>query len=42
MYNQALFDTDGTITYAFVEPDYTKRLEPAEIVNVLKNITYEK
>jgi len=29
MYHQALFDMDGTITYAFVYPDYTKRLEPA-------------
>ncbi len=42
MYHQALFDMDGTITYAFVETDYTKRLEPAEIVNVLKNMTHEK
>ena len=23
MYHQALFDMDGTITYAFVYPDYT-------------------
>jgi len=34
--------TDGTITYAFVDPDYTKRLEPSEIVKVLKNMTVEK
>lgn len=31
-----VIDTDGTITYAFVDADYTKRLEPAEIVEVLK------
>ena len=34
--------TDGIITYAFVDPDYTKRLEPSEIVKVLKNMTVEK
>ena len=28
--------------YAFVDPDYTKRLEPSEIVKVLKNMTVEK
>jgi len=33
---------NGTITYAFVDPDYTKRLELAEIANVLKNMTHEK
>lgn len=37
-----VIDTDDTITYAFVDPDYTKRLGPAEIVNVLKNMTHEK
>jgi peroxiredoxin len=33
-----VIDTDGTITYAFVDADYTKRLEPAEIVEVLKGM----
>ena len=30
--------TDGTIIHAFVDPDYTKRLDPEEIINVLKKI----
>lgn len=29
---------DGVIVYAFVDPDYTKRLEPDIIVSVLENI----
>lgn len=33
-----VIDTDGTIAYAFVDVDYTKRLEPAEIVEILKGI----
>ena len=33
-----VIDTDGTITYAFVDADYTKRIEPSEIVDVLKNM----
>ena len=28
--------TDGTILHAFVDTDYTRRLEPAEIVEILK------
>lgn len=28
--------TDGTIVHAFVNADYTRRLEPAEIVEILK------
>ncbi len=28
--------TDGTIIHAFVDADYTSRLEPAEIVEILK------
>ncbi len=31
-------DQDGGIVYAFVDPDYTKRLDPVEIVSVLRNI----
>lgn len=31
-----VIDTDGTIVHAFVDVDYTKRLEPAEIVKILK------
>ena len=30
--------TDGTVIHAFVDPDYTKRLDPEEIINVLKKI----
>ena len=37
-----LFNSDGIITYAFVDPDYTERLEPAEILNVFKNMIHEK
>ena len=29
---------DGIIRYAFVDTDYTKRLEPEEVVKVLKKI----
>lgn len=29
---------NGVIVYAFVKPDYTQRLAPDEIVNVLKNL----
>ena len=31
-------DRNGTIVLDFVEADHTKRLEPAEIVNVLREI----
>lgn len=30
--------TDGTVVHAFVNADYTKRLEPAEIISALKNL----
>ena len=30
---------NGTIVQAFVEPDYTKRLDPKEIINTLQNLT---
>ncbi|MHC0066412.1 peroxiredoxin-like family protein [Nostoc sp. UIC 10890] len=30
---------DGKIVYAFVDPDYTKRLDPIEIVSILRNIS---
>jgi len=30
--------TDGTILHALVDADYTSRLEPAEIVEILKTI----
>jgi peroxiredoxin len=33
-----VIDTDGTITYAFVDVDHTKRLEPADIVEILKGM----
>lgn len=29
---------DGTVIHGFVDPDYTKRLDPEEIINVLKKI----
>lgn len=31
-------DVDGTITYAFVDADYTERAEPAKIVKELESI----
>ncbi|WP_375473217.1 peroxiredoxin-like family protein [uncultured Nostoc sp.] len=31
-------DRDGKIVYAFVDADYTKRLDPIEIVSILRNI----
>lgn len=37
-----VIDRDGTIIHAFVDPDYTKRLEPAEIVEILKRIAQRK
>lgn len=30
--------TDGRIVYAFIDPDFTKRLEPSEILAVLKQL----
>ena len=33
---------DGIIRYAFVDTDYTKRLEPEEVVNVLKKIIADR
>lgn len=37
-----VIDTNGIITYAFVDPDYTKRLEPTEIVEIIKNMMEAK
>ena len=37
-----VIDSDGTIVHAFVDTDYTKRLEPAEAVEVLKNLVAKK
>jgi len=31
-------DTDGVIKYAFVDPDYRRRAEPADIITVLKKL----
>ena len=33
-----VIDVDGIIRYSFVDIDYTKRLEPEEVVKVLKKI----
>jgi peroxiredoxin len=33
-----VIDSNGTIAHAFVDTDYTKRLEPAEAVEALKKI----
>ena len=31
--------TDGTVVYYFADADYTKRLEPAEVVKALREIS---
>mgnify|MGYP000210769356 CR=1 FL=1 len=33
-----VIDSDGTIVFAFVNKNYTERLEPEEIINALKTI----
>ncbi len=33
-----VIDTDGTIFHSFVNADYTKRLEPAEVVEIIRRI----
>lgn len=33
-----VIDTEGTIVYAFIEPDYTKRAEPSDIIASLMAI----
>lgn len=37
-----VIDTEGTVTYAFVDADYTKRLEPTEIVEIIKKMKTKK
>jgi len=37
-----VIDRDGTIAHAFVDTDYTKRLEPADAVAALKEIVSKK
>lgn len=33
-----IIDREGIIRLAFVDPDYTRRLEPAEVVTALKSL----
>ena len=33
-----IISQDGTIQFAFVDPDYTTRMEPAEIIKRLREI----
>ena len=35
-----IINTDGAIAYAFVDADYTKRLDPDKIITVLKGLNY--
>ena len=35
-----VIDTDGTIVHALVDPDYCKRLEPAEILRALETLKH--
>ena len=37
-----IVNTDGKIVYAFVNADYTKRMEPTEIISKLKELTAQK
>lgn len=37
-----VINVDGTIVHAFVDSDYTKRMEPEEIVHVLKRVASER
>ncbi len=36
-----IIGTDGTIRKAFVQADYTKRLDPEEIIEILKDMALE-
>lgn len=33
-----IIDTDGTVVYAFLDPDYRNRSEPRELTNILKKL----
>lgn len=33
-----VIDTDGTVRYAFVDADYTRRAEPADVLDVLQTL----
>ncbi len=33
-----VIDTDGTITFAYVNPDYRRRVEPDQVINALRDI----
>jgi peroxiredoxin len=37
-----VIDGDGIIRYAFVDTDYTKRMEPEEMVKVIKKIIADR
>ena len=37
-----IVNTDGKIVHAFVNADYTKRMEPTEIISKLKELTAQK
>jgi len=37
-----IIDTDGRIIHSFVNADYTQRMEPAEIISKLKELTAQK
>ena len=34
-----VIDRDATVVTAFVDPDYTKRLEPSEMIDALRALT---
>ena len=35
-----VLDTDGTIVHAYIDPDYTHRLEPSEIIKAIKEMVF--
>ena len=37
-----VIDVDGVIRYSFVDTDYTKRVEPEEVVKVLKKVIADR
>ena len=36
-----IIDTDSTITWAFIDPDYRKRAEPAQVVEEIRKLNWE-
>ena len=37
-----VIDKSGVIRYSFVDPDYTKRAEPSEVLKVVRSLKVNK